>query len=280
MNDLQQFRTESNKQKLILLNLKHKSILEEENGFIDLIDDCMSKIITRDMFNIMPIIPFSFFYNNGSKRNMSQSIPNNWINVVKKIDIYNTGSSFSLNEAVDECIGMCNTDVFKVYGNINDSNSSYGIDITNQSLVSFLTRRGKIPMLSFLLSKFEDVDKMNNSLIDISHLISYSDKEVKAIILLNFIDEMFFLTEGALEKVLEGVEKTMRSLKINRNNYKVIVGGELVDYMAVSQKEISLADGFSLNIYHGEEHVACSKIEELAGKAVRHENNEKTKTFN
>ncbi|MCK5787554.1 MAG: hypothetical protein KAH32_00950 [Chlamydiia bacterium] len=267
--DIEKDHTKYNQQKIVLLNLKGKSILDLERGFISSVGKSLSEIRNRYDITVMPVIPFAFFCSGYKSRKESESMPDNWKKVVKKIDIHQANEK-QVHDAVNECIESCDANFFKVISTSSkrDANSIYGfrsINLNHDNLIASLIKKGNAPMLSCLIRNEIDVEHILQDVKKFSDIILLSNTDIKTVIVLDFV-ETFLLSSSNIIAIIEKIIQSFKQEGVERDSYKLLIGGDLVDYLSVSEEEMSYVDGFSLNVYAGEEHIAYEKISSLTLK--------------
>lgn len=269
MIDVQQNNSEINNKKVILLNLKSKSSLEEDRGFINDIENHILKTnIDAKNIVVVPIVPFSFFFSHGkNKENMMYDMPDNWENAVKKIDVYDTNASY-VHDAVRKCVDMCSAKYFSVthsFADEEDANNVYKNDIalSDTNLIANLMRNENVPIIFFDIRNFLEIKHMLLAIEKFMKIIMLSKLETKAVIAISVSGDLFFSGGESIMQIIYDVVAVLEKGEVPRNSYKLVWAGELVDYLAISPDELNLTDGFCLNVYDSEEHIACSKLVSL-----------------
>lgn len=260
--DIEKFRNNQDKvQKMLLLNLMSKSIMDHDREFVKMVDSTLEKANKNNAIMIMPILSLSFFVQGNNSKNSESSIPSHWHGVIKKIDVSQKDTP-SLHDAIKSLISDCNIRFFHVEG-MKTISSIYGIKISSDTLIKSLCENGLIPIVIFNIEKSEDINKIDALIFNLVKVLKIDSLDISAIFSIHFTGSSFMYTTGIIESVINKIITNLESSGLNRNKFKIILGGDVVDYLAISEEEASLVDGLLLTAYDGDENVIYHKISKI-----------------
>lgn len=251
--------SDSNK-KLILLNVMNKSIIDKDKDLVKNVKDVLKVSNKSNSVVVIPIMTLSLI------KEMIASgawvdLPDYWQTAIKRVDVSQSNSE-EFFKSVNNCIQNTPAKIFHV--ETDNSKQSFGISLEDKQIIKFLASNQLVPLFTFYVDSLEEASRLGPVINQIFSILKVEDQKYhNAIISISMIGDLLISSEGAMGQLLSFFDDKFKKEGVSRDSIKLVVGGTLVDYMAISDEEIAEVDGLLLSSYDGDETIICNKISKL-----------------